>query len=98
MPVVVAMFQQGIENGVEDTRLMSAEVIAGNQFERGACFRLMLVVPTRVVPAVAKFYLVGGQTEKEEVLLSGCLGHFNGGAIACADGQRAVHHELHIAR
>ena len=55
-------------------------------------------MPVRVVPAAAAGHLFRGQAEQEEVLLAGFLGHLDGRAVARADGQRAVHHELHVAR
>jgi hypothetical protein len=45
MPEVVAVLKQGIEDGSEDAGFVPAEMIAGNQVERGARFRLVLVVP-----------------------------------------------------
>ena len=61
-------------------------------------FRLMLVMPVRVIPASAAGDLIGGQPEKEEVLFAGCRGHLDRGAVARADRERAIHHELHVAR
>ena len=58
----------------------------------------MLVVPARVVPAPAAGDLLGGQAEQEHVLLAGLLGDLDRGAVAGADGQGPVHHELHVAR
>ena len=51
----------------------------------------------RVVPAAAVGHLFRGQAEQEEVLLARFLRHLDRGAVARADGQRAVHHELHVA-
>ena len=42
--------------------------------------------------------LLGRQTEEEEILLAGFFDHFDGGAVARAEGQGAVHHEFHVAR
>src|SRR5262249_8042197 len=63
----------------------------------GAGFGLVIIVPAGIVPASAVLNLLGGQPEQEEVLLSGFLSHLDSGAVARADGQSAVHHELHVA-
>src|SRR2546429_4677958 len=55
------------------------------------------VVPPVVIPAAAAGHLLRGQAEEEEVLLPGLLRHLDRGAVARTDGQRAVHHELHVA-
>ena len=54
-------------------------------------------MPVRVVPAARLLHLIGGQAEQEHVLFAGFLGHLDRGAVARADGQSAVHHELHVA-
>ena len=68
-----------------------------DQVERRARFRFVVVMPMRVVPAAAVGHLLGGQAEQEEILFARFLGHFDRGAVARADGQGAVHHELHVA-
>ena len=71
--VVVAVREQRLADRREDPRLVAAEVIGEDQIERRADFRLVLVVPVRVVPAAAVHHLLGGQAEQEEVLLAGFL-------------------------
>ena len=95
--VVVAVRQQRVAQRREDARLIAAEVVGEDQVQRRARLRLVLVVPVRVVPAAAVGHLLRRQAEQEEVLLARLLGHLDGGAVARADGQRAVHHELHVA-
>src|SRR6267142_7121564 len=58
----------------------------------------MLVVPMRVIPATAGQNFFRCQAEEEEIFLTRLLGHLDGSAVASADGQGAVHHELHVAR
>ena len=41
-------------------------------------------------------HVVDGHAEQEEVLRPGLLAHFDVRAVEGADGQRAVHHELHV--
>src|SRR5208337_4352665 len=50
-----------------------------------------------VVPSATANYLLSRQTEEEEVLLARLCCHLNRRAVACADRQCAVHHELHVA-
>ena len=38
-----------------------------------------------------------GESKQEEVFLPCFLADFHIGAIQCADGERAIHHELHVA-
>jgi hypothetical protein len=71
MPVVVAVLQQRIEDGREDAGFVSAKMIAGNQVERGACFRLVVVVPARIIPAVTALDLFRFQAKQEKVFLAG---------------------------
>ena len=66
--------------------------------ERRADLRVVVEVPARVIPAAAPLDLPGGEAEEEEVLLAGRLGHLDGGAVARPQGERAVHHELHVGR
>ena len=47
--VAVAMGEQGIKNGRENTRLVSAEVVGSNEIERGACFGFVVIVPVWAV-------------------------------------------------
>ena len=77
---------------------MAAEVVREDQVQRGARFRLVVVVPLRAVVAAALGHLLGRQAEQEEILLAGFFSHLDRGAVARADRERAVHHELHVAR
>ena len=68
---IVAVLQQRIEDGREDAGFVSAEMISGNQVERGARFRLVLVVPARMIPAATALDLIRCQAEQEKVFLAG---------------------------
>ena len=92
------MRQKRIAQRREDARLVAAEVIGENQVQRRAGLRLVVIVPLRIVPAAAGGHLVRRQAEEEEILLARFLRHLDGRAVARADGQRPVHHELHVAR
>jgi hypothetical protein len=67
---VISMREERIAQGLEDARLIAAEVVGENQVQRGPGLRLVLVVPVRIVPTSAVFYLLRGQAEKEEIFLS----------------------------
>jgi len=71
MPVVVTVLQQRIEDGREDAGFVSVEMIAGNQVERGARFRLVLVMPARIIPTATALDLFRSQAEQEKVFLAG---------------------------
>src|SRR5581483_10610019 len=84
-------------NRCEDAGFVAAEIIIENQIEGLARLRLVFVVPMGVVPAAVVEDFFRRQAEEKEILLAGLLGHLDGGAVAGADRQRAVHHELHVA-
>src|SRR5271166_3872224 len=98
MQVVVSLRQQRVPQRSEDARLVAAEMIGEDHVQRGAGLRLVVVMPVRVVPIAAGGHLFGGQAKQEEVLFTGFLGHFDRCAVARADRQRTIHHELHVAR
>jgi len=58
---------------------------------------LVVIVPMRVVPATTAGHLRCSEPEKKKVLLAHLLRHFDGRAIGSTEGQRAVHHESHVA-
>src|ERR1051326_5773723 len=91
------MGEDGIDEFSENSGLVAAEMATADQVDRGLGFGLVVVVPMRAVPAAALGDLGGRQAEEEEVLFSRLLGHLDGGAVTGADGERAIHHELHIA-
>jgi hypothetical protein len=91
------MRQQRVSQRGENSWLAPAEGIARNHVERGPGLGLVLIVPVRAVPAAAVGDFLRAQPEQEEVLLARLLGHLDGGAVARADGQCPVHHELHVA-
>ena len=97
MHVVIAVREQRLADRVEDSRLVAAEVVREHEIERAARFGLVVVVPARAVPAAASRHLVGREPEEENVVFAHLLGHLQGRAVARADGERSVHHELHVA-
>ena len=62
MPVVVAVLHQRIEDGREDAGFVLAEMIAGNQVERGARLRFVVIVPARMIPAATALDRVNPRT------------------------------------
>src|SRR5258708_26944112 len=97
MHVIVAVRQKCVEYRSEHSRLILAEVAGAYQFQRGAGLWLVFVMPAWVVPTAALGNLLRGQAEQKEIILAGLLRHFNGCTIPRSDGERAVHHEFHIA-
>ena len=68
-----------------DQRDHALEVVVAGDHRRG------------VVALAHRGDLLGGVAEEEEVLVAGLLADLDVGAVERADGQRAVHHELHVA-
>src|ERR1700751_5256946 len=97
MHVKVAMGEKRIGQRGKDARLMAAEIIGEDQVESGASLGFMIVMPMGIVPATAVSDLLGREAEEEEVVFAGGFGHFDGGAVASADSEGAVHHEFHVA-
>ena len=97
MHIVIPAGQQGVEKRGEYARFVAAEMAGTYQVQGGAGLRLMLIVPARTVPGAAAGHFRRRQSEQEEVLLARLLRHLDRGAVASADRQGAVHHELHVA-
>src|SRR6476661_4208529 len=91
------MLEEGVVQRRENALLVLAEIIARYQVQGGPGLGVVLVVPIRVVPATAVVDLLRAQSEQEEVLGPRLFGHLDRRAIARADRQRSVHHELHVA-
>src|SRR5262249_40727351 len=98
MPVVIAAVEQRAMYGLEQAGLPRIEMIGADQIERSPGLRFVVIMPARVVPAGALLYLLRRQPEEEEILLARLGGHLDGRAVTRADGEGAVHHELHVAR
>src|SRR5882762_3286856 len=94
---VVIAPEQRLAQRCEDAGLVAAEMVGRNQVQRGTHLWLVVVVPAWAVPATAVRDLVGGEPEQKEVLLARLLRHLDGGSVACAQCDRTVHHELHVA-
>jgi len=73
-------------------------MVGRDHVQCGPSFGVVVVMPVRAVPAAAIGNLLCAEPEQKEILLTGFLRHFDGCPVAGADSQRAVHHELHIAR
>ena len=82
----------------EHLGVAAGEGAPGDQPDRGGQFRVAGDVVARAVALGEQFaYIVHGESEQEEVLGPGLLAHLDVGAVEGADGQGAVHHELHVA-
>src|SRR6266568_4934905 len=95
--VVIAVPQEHVDNRGEDPRFGRAEGVGGNHVQGPSSLRLLRIVPMWIIPAPAAHHLVRCQAKEEEMVLPGLVRHLDGGAIAGADGEGTVHHELHIA-
>src|SRR5262249_16116092 len=93
----VALSEEGLADRFKYTSFVTAEVVAENQIQSFARFRLVRVVPGRVVPPSAIDDLFCCKTEEEDVVFANLLSDLDGRAVTCANGQRAVHHEFHVA-
>ena len=99
MPVVVAMAQERVHDGLEKPGLVTAEVVSRDQVKCGAGLRLVLVMPPRSctsrrfprpVPAV--------KPNKKKFSSPAASAISMVRAVARANRQRPVHHKLHVAR
>ena len=81
MHIEIAVGEKRVAQRREKPRFVAVEVVGENQIEGRAHFRLVVIVPLRIVPAAAIGYLLRGQAEHKEILFSGFLGHFNGRAV-----------------
>src|SRR5208337_2951759 len=68
--VVISMRQERLANRFVEARLTGVDVVAEEQVDGGARFRLVMVVPVRAVPGAAGGDLVGGQAVEENVFLT----------------------------
>ena len=86
-----------IDNPVEQVFFELVKVPAFQQLHDGV---QVLVgsndIPGAVIPA-GLGDLFGAEAEQEEVFVADLFPDLDIGAIQCADGQSAVHHELHVA-
>ena len=98
MHIVVAAGEKDAHERCKYPRLVSAEVIGGDQVQCRLRLHLVLVVPAWTIPVAAAGHLICGQPEQEEILLPGFLRHLDGSAVACTQGQCSIHHKFHIAR
>src|SRR3984885_9467622 len=74
---MVALGEESAAQGFEDPRLVGTEMIRKDQIQRLAGFRLIFIVPMRIVPGLAVGDFLCGEAEQEEVFLSRLLGHFD---------------------
>src|SRR6516162_1750313 len=97
MHIKVTVCEESVVQRSEHPSLVAAEMIGDDQVQGGTGFWFVFVMPARIVPTSAVGNLLGGETEQEEVVLARSFRHFDGSAIAGADGECTVHHEFHVA-
>src|SRR5215471_21112288 len=98
MHVVVAIGKESVPQWSKDAWLMTVEIIGEDQVQCRAGLRVIVIMPLRLVPAAAACHLFRCKAKKKEILFAGFLCHLNSRAITRSDGQRPVHHELHVTR
>ena len=81
----------------EDAWFVAAEMAAGDEVERRTSLGLIVIMPVGIIKASAFGDFFGTETEEKEILFSSSFGHFNRCTVACADGQRSIHHKFHVA-
>ncbi len=96
--VEVAVRQERVPDRREGAGLLGAKRARRDHIQGAARLVLVLVMPVRVVPAAAVGDFLGAEPEEEEIVFTRLGGHFDRGAVAGADRERAVHHEFHVAR
>ena len=57
----------------------------------------MVIVPRLVALGPERLHLVDGEAEDEDIVGAHFFADLDVGTVECADGQRAVRHELHVA-
>ena len=65
--------------------------------QHAAQHRVALVEQVGVVGVAQVLHLIGMKAEEEHIVVAQQVVHFHVGTVQGADGQRAVHHKLHIA-
>src|SRR5215831_6477185 len=98
MPVIVAAAKKRVDDGREDVWFGWTEMIRRDQIDGATYLDIGIVVTLRVVGAAARRHLLCAQAKEKEIRLARRSGHLDGRAVACADRERAIHHELHVAR
>ena len=90
--------QQRVHHRAEQIAVAAGEMTVAYQIDHRPQFVVVAAERARIVAiGPAGLHLLGGQAEQEEVLRSDLFADFHIGAVQCADGERAVHRELHVA-
>ena len=76
---------------------MRRKISGTNEIQGSFRFGLIVVVPSRIVPATTLHYLLGSESKEEYVFFSRFLADLYRRAISCANGKSAIHHEFHVA-
>jgi len=93
------VIEQVIDHRPEDVAIPLGEETGVDQVDHFTQVRVRFVVGAGSVTQAPDFLDLGGShSEQEEVLVADLLANFDVGAVERADGQRAVHLELHVAR
>jgi len=82
---------------IENARFEQVEVPAPDKLHYFAQIRICRDDRFRIVIGALRFNLVGVETEQEEILGPDGFEDLDVGAVTRADGERAVHHQFHVA-
>ncbi len=100
MEIAVAAMDQFVEDPAEQAVLVRAEAVGGQSVHHLAHRRIAIVTLARVIRSL-HLHLVNlfcPQPEDVDVVFAHLFGNLDIGAVVGADGQRAVHRQLHVAR
>ncbi len=73
VPIMIAVVQQCVTDGFENTSFTATEMIGEDQIERFPGLGIVRIVPVRVVPTRTRLHFLRGQPEQEEILFPGLL-------------------------
>ncbi len=88
---------QAGDDVIEDARLGGVEMAALQQLENTRQLLILVDDLVRVVVRLEGLHLFHPEAEEEEILLANRVQDLDVGAVVGADGERPVHHELHVA-
>src|SRR5215470_17005862 len=97
---IVIPLQERTRNPGEQAWLMWAEEVRGEGVDDAPDGRIARVIRLRVIAAMGTQFLnfLGLQAKDKNIFLADLLHDLDVGTIERADGQGAIHRELHVAR
>ena len=96
--VVVVVVLQRAQDRIEEARIEHGEHVPADHVERQADLGILTAVLARIVGGTQRRHVLGAQAEEEHVVVANLFVDLDVRAVVGAQRQRAVHHELHVAR